>query len=73
MVDLTKRGKDRYACLKCNSARAAVTQAYKDKGQSQIWSKMSVAERNAEIKSNRDKKPGRGKKFPVEISERVPA
>jgi hypothetical protein len=34
---------------------------------------MSTVEKNAEIKANRDKKPGRGKKFPVEISERVPA
>lgn len=74
LSECTKRGSaERYACLKCNSARAALTQAYKDKGQSHIWAKMSTVEKNAEIKANRDKKPGRGKKFPVEISERVPA
>ena len=71
LCECTKRGSDRFACLKCNSARAAVTQAYKEKGQQHIWSKMSVTEKNAEIKANRDKKPGRGKKFPVELSERV--
>lgn len=32
---------------------------------------MSKAEKDAEIVANRDKKPGRGKKFPVELSEKV--
>ena len=74
LSECTKRGSgESYACLRCNSARVAIVALYKEKGQQHIWKKMSKGEKDAEIVSNRDKKPGRGKKFPVELSEKVPA
>ena len=65
-----KRGNS-WACRACNQARVAVSQAYRTKGQSHLWAKMSKTERNSEILKNKGKNCGRGKKFPVEISEHV--
>ena len=45
--------------------------AYKDAGQEHIWKKMNRRDQYQEIKKNRTKSAGKGKKFPVEITERA--
>ena len=73
MGNMTKRGSaDLWSCLACNRARIAVIAAYTERGQKQLWSKMSKAQKDAEIAANKGKYPGRGRKFPVELSETVP-
>ena len=67
---MVKRGRT-FACKPCNSARQAVVKEYKRCGQSHIWKKMGEAEQNGEIQRNRGNNQGRGKRFPVEIREKV--
>ena len=43
--------------------------AYKKSKQTHIWKKMSKTEQQAEIRRNRGKQQGRGRRFPVEINE----
>lgn len=45
--------------------------AYKEKGQEHVWKKMSKADQKKEIVKNRNNSSGKGKKFAVEITERV--
>lgn len=49
----------------------AVIAFFKKNDRMHAWKKMSASEKNAEIVANKGKNPGRGKKFPVELQERV--
>ena len=66
----TKRGK-LWSCDQCNKARRAVVAEYAKRGQKHVWGKMSKDAKDQEIRKNKGKAPGRGKKFPVEIVESV--
>ena len=70
MSACVKRGST-YSCKLCNCARVAVIKAYKEAGQEHIWKKMNRREQFQEIKKNRNNSAGKGKKFPVEITERA--
>lgn len=68
--DAVKRSRT-YSCKPCNNARKAVLAAYKEKGQMALWSKMSKADQRKEILANKGKAVGRGRKFPVQITEQA--
>ena len=70
MKDCQKRGRS-WACRPCDKARRAIISEYERQGQKHVWGKMSKDNKNAEIKKHKGKAPGRGKTFPVEITEQV--
>lgn len=72
LADCVKRGAS-FACKPCNTARAAVQKEYKSRNQMHLWKRMTKAEQRAEIAANRGKSLGKGKKFPVELSEKASA
>ena len=60
-----------YSCPDCSAARIALQKHMKEIGQWDRWQKMSQDERNEEIRQNKGRSKGKGKKFEVVVSEKV--
>ncbi|CAE7507244.1 PLG [Symbiodinium necroappetens] len=70
LVSAYKRGKH-YSCPDCNAARIALQKHMKEIGQWDRWQRMSQDQRNEEIRQNKGRSKGKGKKFEVVVSEKV--
>ena len=70
MESSVKRGRS-YACKDCNNARVAIIATYKANKQAHLWQQMSKVQQREEILQNKGKARGRGKKFPVKITEQA--
>ena len=66
--DMHKRGRA-WACRPCNGARMALQAHYKAQNKLHQWSKMTKRDRNSLIASHRGKTKGKGRRFPIEITE----